>query len=544
MTGERGSADRRAATLIAVMTARRAVRSGAVWGAVFGLLVLNEAVSYHTNFPTVASRETFAQAFGGNAGFAAVIGSGRRLDTIGGFVAWRVFGLLIIVGAIWGLLTATRLLRGEEDAGRWELLLSGMTTRRRATLQATGGLAAGFVVIWTLTAAFTLAAGSRSSVGFSTVDSLFYATAATASAAVFLAVGALASQLSPTRRQANGLAAAVLGVSLVIRMIADSGNGLGWLRWASPLGWIENLRPLTGSQPLALIPVALLVLAAAGAAVVVAGWRDVGTGVVVSPEAGHTRTRLLGGPAMLVVRLERWVALSWIAALALLAVIFGIVARSAAQANFGIKTLEPALGHLNGHESVAAVWIGYEYLFLAALLALAAAGQISAMRNEEASGQLDNLLARPLSRRSWLVGRLGFGVVLIGAAGLASGVGGWIGLATGPSDIGLLAMLQAGMNITAPALLVLGVGTLLYGLAPRRAMPILYALILWSFVVQIVGSTITTNRWLLDTAVLSHLGPVPATGLDWTAIAWLIGIGVIAAFAGQVAFDRRDLAGA
>jgi putative exporter of polyketide antibiotics len=101
---------------------------------------------------------------------------------------------------------------------------------------------------------------------------------------------------------------------------------------------------------------------------------------------------------MLVLRLERWVALSWIMALALLAVIFGIVARAAAQANFGIKTLEPALGHLNGHESVAAVWIGYEYLYLAALLAFAAAGQVS----EEASGQLDNLLGRPLSRRTWL----------------------------------------------------------------------------------------------------------------------------------------------
>ena len=59
-------------------------------------------------------------------------------------------------------------------------------------------------------------------------------------------------------------------------------------------------------------------------------------------------------------------------------------------------------------------------------------------------------------------------------------------------------------------------------------------------------STSTTNRWrLLDTAgVLPHLGPVPATGLGWTAIAWLIGICVIAALVGQIAFDRRDLAGA
>ena len=56
-----------------------------------------------------------------------------------------MLALLVIVGAIWGLLTATRLLRGEEDAGRWELLLTGRTTRGGRPLQALGGLAVGVV---------------------------------------------------------------------------------------------------------------------------------------------------------------------------------------------------------------------------------------------------------------------------------------------------------------------------------------------------------------------------------------------------------------
>jgi putative exporter of polyketide antibiotics len=59
---------------------------------------------------------------------------------------------------------------------------------------------------------------------------------------------------------------------------------------------------------------------------------------------------------------------------------------------------------------------------------------------------------------------------------------------------------------------------------------------------QIIGSSITTNHWLLDTAVLSHVGPVPATSLDWTVIAWLTGLGAIATLAGLSAFDRRELA--
>ncbi|HEV2372483.1 MAG TPA: ABC transporter permease subunit [Streptosporangiaceae bacterium] len=526
-------------------TAKRAVRSGAVWGALFGVLILNEALSYHKNFPTVASRERFAHTLGANSGMAAIIGPARQVGTLGGFVAWRVFGLLIIVGAIWGLLTATRLLRREEDAGRWELLLAGRTTRRHATVQAMAGLAAGWTVLWALTAALTVAAGSRPSVGFSASASVFYATAATASAAVFLGIGTLASQLAATRRQANGVAAAAFAVCYLIRMVADGVPGLGWLRWASPLGWVENLHPLTGSQPLALVPIIVLIAAAAGAAVTVAGRRDLGAAVLTRSQTGKASTRLLGGPAGLVTQLERWVALAWVGGLAGLALIFGVVARSAAAGNVAVATIEQTLGRLGGHPGGAvAAWIGYEFLYLAALLAFAAAGQISAIRSEEADGHLDNLLARHLNRTTWLAGRLGFGVALVIAAGLACGVGGWIGVATRHSGIGLATMLQAGLNVAVPALFILGVGALVYGLAPRLAVPVVYTVVLWSFLVEIIGSSITSNHWLIDTAVLSHLGPVPAASLDWTAIAALTGLGVIAALAGLAAFTRRDLAAA
>jgi ABC-2 type transport system permease protein len=511
----------------------------------FGVLVGYDALGYHKSFPTAALRAKYAATFGNNAGLNAVIGPARRLDTVGGEVAWRMFGLLVIVGVIWGLLTATRLLRREEDAGRWELLLAGQTTRRRAAGQAAAGLAAGWIVLWALTAAFTAAAGSSPNVGFPVSASLFYATAVTASAAMFLAIGALASQLAPTRRQANGLAAAVFAVAYLIRMAADGVAGLAWMRWASPLGWVENLHPLTGSQPLALVPIILLIAAAAGAAVALAGRRDLGAAVLARRQQAQARTRLLGGPAPLVIRLERWVALSWVAGLALLALVFGVVARSAATGNFGVQAIEQTVGRLGGHPAgAAAAWMGYEFLFIAALVAFAAATQISGARGEEAEGHLDNLLARPVSRGTWLADRLGFAVVLVLAAGLASGLGGWIGVATRHGGVGFGAMMQAGLNVAVPALFILGLGTLLYGLLPRLAAPVLYALVLWSFLVEIIGSTITSNHWLIDTAVLSHLGPVPASSLDWTAIAWLTGLGVICALAGLVALNRRDLVAA
>lgn len=45
-----------------------------------------------------------------------------------------------------------------------------------------------------------------------------------------------------------------------------------------------------------------------------------------------------------------------------------------------------------------------------------------------------------------------------------------------------------------PGLFILGVGTLLYGLLPRLAVPILYAVILWSFLIEVIGSTVTSNH--------------------------------------------------
>ena len=73
-------------------------------------------------------------------------------------------------------------------------------------------------------------------------------------AVMFAGVGVLAAQLAATRRQANGIAAAIFGASLLIRVVADSRPGRHWLRWLSPLGWAENLHPLTSPAPVMSCP--------------------------------------------------------------------------------------------------------------------------------------------------------------------------------------------------------------------------------------------------------------------------------------------------
>jgi putative exporter of polyketide antibiotics len=68
-----------------------------------------------------------------------------------------------------------------------------------------------------------------------------------------------------------------------------------------------------------------------------------------------------------------------------------------------------------------------------------------------------------------------------------------------------------------------------------------YCLLVWSFLVELVGGVVGLNHWVLDTSVFHQMAAAPAVSPDWTTGGVLIGIGAVAAFAGGVAFRHRDL---
>lgn len=501
------------------------------------------AVGYTATFPTPQSRLQLARSLGTNAGLAALVGPARHIETVAGFTAWRTLGILSIVGAFWGLLLATRLLRGEEEAGRWELLLAGPTTRGRATVRATVGLGAGVLALWAVTALCAVACTFSSDVDFNAGGALFLSVALVASAAMFVAVGVVTSQLAGTRRQANAIGAAVIGVAFLARMVADAGTGLLWLRWVSPLGWVEELRPLAGSHWLPLVPIVATTLGFTAVATTLAARRDLGASALPQGDARPPRVWLLNGPTGLTVRLTLPVGLGWIGALTALGLVLGLVSESAAAAVSGSNTIERALGRVGGTKSGAAAYIGLAFIFAAALVTFVAAAQIAAARNEEASGRLDGVLVRPVSRARWLAGRLAAASGLIAVAGVAAGVAAWAGAATQHTGLSVGQLVEAGINVVPPALFVLGLGALVYGVLGRPAPVIAYAVVTWSFLVQLIAILITTNRFLLDSSVLHHVAPAPATAPNWGSALGLAGLGVALMATGIAAFTRRDLTG-
>jgi ABC-2 type transport system permease protein len=534
-------AARPARMLIAVHSARRSLRSGALWGCVFGIVVASSAVSYSRIYKTADQRQRLAATFGANHASSALFGPAPQLQTVAGFTDFKVSMLLIVIGAIWGLLTSTRLLRGEEDAGRWELLLGGPVTHARAVGQVLAGLGAGAGVIWAITALLTVAAGRSPTVHFGVSASLYFALAMTASAVMFLAVGAVTSQFAPNRRQAAGYAAAFLGVSYGLRMVADAGTGLHGLIWASPLGWVEQLQPLTGPRPLALIPAAAFTAALAAVAVLLAGRRDVGAGMWPDRSTRAPRVRLLSGPTGLTARLTLPGALAWAAGVATAAVLIGTVAKAAGATIEGSE--QQVFSRLGSPGSGAAAFSGIAFLILAIVIAFQAAGQVNAARAEEAEGRLDHVLAAPVSRSWWLAGRLLAGIAALLFSGVAAGVFTWTGEAVQGGGVSFPAALDAGINIVPPALFALGTGTLTAGFWPRRAGTVVFVVLGWSVLIQFAGGFAAQNHWVLDTSLFHQMASAPAVPPDWQVNGILTGLGVAAMLLGASAFRHRDLQG-
>jgi ABC-2 type transport system permease protein len=529
-------------TVVAGLTARKAARSGVIWGYIFGAAIASSAISYTRLYKTQAQRDALAHTYGSDKATSALFGPAPHLQTVAGFTVFKISMTLIILGAVWGLLTSTRLLRGEEDNGRWELLLAGQTTRRGATTQALLGIGAGAFTLWVLTALITTIAGLDSNVHITTGPALYFALAMVATAIMFLAIGAFTSQLAATRRQAASYAATFLGLAYGVRLIADAGVGLHGLIWVSPLGWVEELQPLTAPHPFALLPICVLTGALAIAAVHLAGYRDVGASVVPDRTRSKPHPRLLFGPTGVAIRMMRPTVIGWWVAIAISGLLYGLIAKSAGATISG-SSVQQVFSKLGAPGTGADAVLGVCFLILAVMVAFVAAGQLTAARAEESEGRLDNFLVRPVARSSWLVGRLLVAIVVLVASGLTAGVFAWLGAASQHAGVRFSTLLDAGLNLVPPAITILGIGVLVFGIWPRSASIVVYALLGWSLLIVVVGGIGATSHWILDTSVFHQMASAPAVSPQWEANGIMIGVGVASAAFGGFVFLRRDLRG-
>ena len=523
-------------TVVARQTARKAVRSGVLWGYVFGLYLATQALAYASSYKTGAQRAALGRRTSGrtpgSARWSALPTSSRPSPASPCGSASPCWPSSVPSGAC---SPAPGSCAGEEDAGRWELLLAGQTTRRAAAAQALAGLGCGLVALWAVTAVITVVVGRSSKVdigaGPARCSSLWPSWRP---AAMFLAVGALASQLAATRRQAAAYAGAALGVSYALRMVADSGIGLGWLRGRRPsAGSRSSSRsPRPSPSRSCRSPASPRCWALSPCT-----WRGSGTSARARSPTGHSsapHTRLLFGPSGLDVRLARsgrrrlgrghrrlWAA-----------------ARACRQVGRkrALDLVDPhaALSRLGA--SGAEAYLGVAFLLWRSWWPSWLPGRSAPLGPKRPrDGSTTSSSGRSRAPR-WLAGRLVVAALVVRRR------------RTDRRRLHLARRRQPAhrrelreparrrAQRRAPGLCILGIGAFVFGVWPRAAAVATYGVLVWSFLVELVGGIVGLNHWVLDTSVFHQMAAAPAVSPDWTSGGVLLALGAVAALAGGVAF--------
>jgi len=521
--------------------ARRALRDARTrtlaFAYLFALYAYVQPAGYRHAYPTLAGRVDFARSFAANDALRLFYGYPYDPLTVSGYSAWRVGGTLAIAAAVFGVLAAVRALRTEEDAGRLELMLAGCIGRGAPYAAAMCAIATGTLVLWLGEFAGFLAGGL--SVG----GSAYLALATASVVPVFVGVGALASQLAPNRRTALELGTAAIGLFLLLRVVADTSRGASWVRWATPLGWAEELRPFAHPQPFVLLAPAAASAALIALAGRIAVRRDIGTGLIPVREDAPPRTALLSSPAMQALRAERASVLVWLGSVGAFAVVLGMVSSSISSAGISKSVREEIAKLGSGSITTPTGYLAFVFIFFVLAVSLFACAQISAARREESEQRLETLLALPVGRARWLGGRLLLAATAAAAISLTAGALTWLGAVSQGVHISLASMLEAGANCLPVALVFLGVAALAFALVPRASTGVAYGLVTVAFLWQLVGSLLGAPKWLVEVTPFAHVGLVPTESFRTLDAVVMLAIGAAAGLAALAAFRRRDLIG-
>src|SRR5699024_631122 len=191
-------------------------------------------------YPTQSDREAYAATTQASAAPQALNGPATAVDTAGGMVVFELGWYLAIAVAVLNISLVASTVRGDEEAGRTELLRAGILGRH-APLTATL-LVAGTVDVVIGAGVTAVMAVS----GLPVTGALAYGLALAAIGIAFAGVTAVAAQVTEHTRGVVGLAAAALGVAYVLRAVGDVGSGT--VSWLSPLGWVQAIEPFGSNR--------------------------------------------------------------------------------------------------------------------------------------------------------------------------------------------------------------------------------------------------------------------------------------------------------
>ena len=527
------------------------------WGLGMGLLMYAVISAIHSVINTAAACASIVSLSTSFEWIAEPI----ALCTPGGYATWK-YGFTILVMALWPLLIGARMLRGEEERGSMDVLLTLPRGRARVALEKLAAMWTALLLMGLIIGLLAFGAGKGVSADFGLGDALLFGLNLALICGVFGSIALLLAQFTRERGTAAGITGGLLLLFIVLdtvhRVVANS----EWISRLSPVYYYNLSKPLIpayGVNPGALLVLLALSVVLSAAAVWLFLRRDVGAVVAlprwlrlperaVSPEqalpvnAWSLRSIYTRSLAKIAVPTFWWtVAIAGFAAW----VIF--IAEQVEQKLKGLYESSPILKDLitrvgGGNVNFNATLLSFFFVFLPVLLMAFAVTQASRWASDEENGLHELVLATPQPRLRLVLARFGalttstviIGVVTLALTALAS-------VASGLKlDGGNLA--AATLSIIPMGLLIAALGYLFSGWL-RTAIDtglLSFLLTAWFFI-TFVGPELNWSDTTLRFSAFYYYGTPLVNGLPLGDMLAVLAVAVVALALASARFVRKDI---
>ena len=510
------------------------------WLVPLWLLVSVTAPSYESVYPSLATRTVLIEQMRKSLGTRLLYGYVPLPGRLGQLLQWETGTFLLVCTALMAILLTCRVLRADEDEGLVEVL------------RATGaGRSVPFLVpvalVWVVVGALSAGVGGLLTWQTGSIEELTVSGAWALAGTIcvtgwaFSAIAAMACELGRQVGQARGLSMLVLALAFAMRVSADQisdGTDSDWLRWLTPLGWRDLVRPYTDDRFAVLLACCAITIAVMLSAAVLAARREYLDGYLPDRSSSRRRWRVRGHMDLL-GRLSWRSLVGWALASTALALLYGSVSGS--------------IKDLLAPGSPTASWVGKmavgspveQFMSLMTvvttlLVAVAAVRRVNGLAGLERAGLVEVELAAGVSRGRVLLSQVlcalieSIVLLLVSATVLAATT------ATQLTDDHAVARSFVFTVSQMPGMVAaIGIATALVGLAPKLA-GLSWAAVTWSAFAQFFGGLVELKEWAKDLSVLGHHLDVVGTP-DWKPLAVQALVGLIGIMTGLVAYTRRDL---
>ncbi len=497
---------------------------------VIWLMTWFSAVATIELYATEAERVVAAKVANATPSVVAIYGTIYDLTSIGGIGSAKLQMLDLIAMAVLVIAIIRRHTRQEEETGRFELL-GATVVGRYAPL----GAAVVLAVITSLVTGIGVAIGCAAG-GLPSVGAWLIGLSVAGVGLAWTGLTAIAVQLSSSNQVCGAYAFGSLGVAFLLRMIGDlnENNAASFVRWLSPLGWAQQLRPFSGDRWWPLVFFVLVLAGSVAVAVRLQSTRDLGAGLL--PDRKGRGTGRIGSAAGLAWRLQRGSLIGWAVAFLVMGMVMGSLRGNSE--GFLTPEAQDILRKMGGLGKIddlfATVYVGM------AGLAAGAYGVASALklRAEETRLHAEHVLATATTRFAYLTSHVAYALLGGLALPVVSGLGAAMTDKTGTDKLTHDVLPYLAL---APATwVVVGIALVLFGWLPRfagLAWAVLAGFVLLGELGQLLGIPENVQK-LSPYAALPRM---PYEDFRLAPVAVLVAIAIALVAVGYMGFRRRDL---